>query len=540
MAEAECNVYPVTDAEIVSQRPLDGDCLREPLMPRLLGFALRRVLPCIFLILPVCFGGVHQSVYLPVYTLLSALAATLILVGRPALTLAFPSHTLSRSTFVLLSCFLGYCVAQGILLELMHIEHPVLGTTGALLRPGAFLEGILAIVFFLGSFLLVRTALSAFHRFSERLRWTLLASGAIVALIALSHWFYDNGKLFWVFEPDYLHISERARWPFVNPNHLAHFLLPIAFLFVGQIGNQFAQLRRPRPEPGRANNRSFANLIQSSRLQRGMIRLAFEFCFLIAILLAIFASLSRGSWFGLALGFLCYFALTKMTADKVSLDSPGLAQPVESKRRRRSGRRVSKPRENQLSMESVSKVLSGVARPALLILAIVLFVLFLGERGRDLISERIDYGLMSSKDDIRWQMYADSMPLFWSHPIFGTGLGSWAALYPQRMTPLLAGLEPVYLHSDPLQVLIETGSIGAVILIALFIKLTSDVLRALRQSSKSQGQERRALTALLSGSVALIAAAFVDFPFRMPAISLLVAGVLALTTFYSDKVKSES
>ncbi len=162
-------------------------------------------------------------------------------------------------------------------------------------------------------------------------------------------------------------------------------------------------------------------------------------------------------------------------------------------------------------------------------LAIIVFAVFINQGGRELIEGRLDYGLAHTKDDVRWQMYDDSLPLLRENPIWGIGSGNWARIYPTVMAPELAGINPVYLHSEPLQLWVELGSVGIAIVASLFLTILWRVICALRAVRAtglfSVGLRLRGVAA---GLLAFSAATFVEFPLRVPAISVAMATCLGL------------
>ena len=166
-----------------------------------------------------------------------------------------------------------------------------------------------------------------------------------------------------------------------------------------------------------------------------------------------------------------------------------------------------------------------------MLLAIVIGFAFLQGKGSELVERRIEYGLLYSKDDIRWEMYNDSLGLIRRNPLFGGGLGSWSSLYPQVMNPELAGIVPVYLHSDPLQFIAEAGISGLIIFGFPFVLLFAKAISKIA-NTKTSAQDRLRLGTMLSGILALFLASLFDFPFHIPAINFYLAIFLAVTVFY--------
>jgi hypothetical protein len=503
-------VIQVDEIRVISERPIVYSTEEEArLVPPLLSRMTRLTILGLVLLLPIPFGGVHLDVQ--------------------ALVAAFETSPLSRFVIVSLLLFGAYLVLQSIFLSLATDSHPVLGTSGRILRSSEFWSGITLFAYFVCVYVLARTYLALYPRFSHYLINAILASGVLVSLIALSHWFYDTGKLFWVFEPEHIFVSERARWPFVNSNHLGHFLLPIFFLMCAKLGNLVTLLAQRHND----QSKTLSTLALSGRVQSRIMKIAFAFSFLVAILLSIVGTLSRGTWLGLAVGTLSYFLLSRSALSPLhDGDSSGLTE-----RKHRSGRtrrKSSSAKTKNWSFESILKISRRCARPTFLIVGGIMLFFFLSERGQDLVANRLDYGLMASKDDMRWQLYQDTLSMIADHPIIGVGLGGWAAEYSRYMAPELSGVNPVYLHSEPLQLLAECGILGAALIALLWAGASTLGVRSCFSLGRRKMSEARYQIALLSGLFGLTIASFFDFPLRMPAIASLLAIYLCLTAFYSD------
>lgn len=486
------------------------------------------VLLALTVIIAVPFGAVHNSIYLPVSALVFTLTAAHLLFSRDRIESVFAPSSISRGAMKFLLCFLGYVAVQTAYLSFAAAPHPVLGKSDGILRSGALWSGVSMLTFFTAVFFLTRLYVIPDSSFKRKLFNSVLLAGVVVSLIGVSHWFYDNGKLFWIFEPENLFLSDRARWPFVNANHLGHFLLPIFFLFIAKLGDEVELVIDYQRRHQKNERQTLSQLAHSSRLQGRLVKTGFAFCFLLAVLLTIVGTLSRGTWFGLSVGIVCYYLLSRKRATEAKNDNANQSVP----KRRHSRRKTS------FSFDAFIEHGRQFARPAILILAAVFLIFFFSERGTDLVTARIDYGLMYSKDDMRWQLYSDTLPMIRENPFFGVGMGGWRAEYPRFMTHLMSGVDPVYLHSEPLQMLAEFGILGSLILLSLFAYCTKHALRALRILRSRDPAKARKLTAIICGLMGFFAASFFDFPLRMPSIVFMLGVYLALTTFYADLAKT--
>lgn len=516
------------------------------------------------LLLPFAFGGVRAAAHLP-FQILTFLALALLIVSR-----TFRAHLQAlifrpgsgRIVIALFTILIGYASLQLLWLTSTRIPHPILGTAGDLPSGADFLASIRTICYALALFLVTRIYLQARPRGYERVTWLIIFSGLSVALTGLGHWFYDNGKLFWIFEPSYLVTSDRARWPFVNSNHFGDFLL--IPLFVGlaivlrRLSRHFADLRSA------VGSKAWGWRSSRTRSSQGVTTEGFRSALLTVALfacaLAILASLSRGAWLGTGIGLLLFLLLRPKTrsvrrATDLSDRSRTRALPLQTverndtiqalgsvadaprtnvrRRRRRREEQTEHPTALQTLIDSAYRwfrILSFVLVPAL-------FLLFLNQQGRDLVEGRIEYGLLYSRDDIRWTMYADSLKMLAEHPFFGIGLGTWGDRYFMYISERLGGINPVYLHSDPYQFLIEFGLVGAGIA-ASFIAVL--FLRGARVAQRSADLKRAMITrGTLCALAALLIASLVEFPLRIPAIINLCVVALALLTALIDQEQSE-
>jgi O-antigen ligase len=153
----------------------------------------------------------------------------------------------------------------------------------------------------------------------------------------------------------------------------------------------------------------------------------------------------------------------------------------------------------------------------------------IGDRGADLIERRVEYGLLHSKEDMRLQLMSDTKPILHEHLIFGVGLGGWANEYARHMSPLLSGIDPVYLHNEPAQLLVELGIVGLAPLLAGIVTVAWFVA-----SSLTTSRDRLIRLALLTGILATLLATLFDFHLRIPAIVLQLAVLTGLISFLTD------
>jgi len=511
--------------------------ITEPRSRGLVGWVqwvIKLLVASLVIVLPLFFGGVHPSVYLSVEILIFAGVALMLAVHPKSLVNACSSSSAVRMT--LLSFVLFAALASGSLIFRMfnEISHPILGV----IHTGPSIEqlGIVVkdLVFAIGLFALMCGFLFSSPRNPSRVRNWILTSAAFVSLTALSHWFYDNGLLFWTFEPENVFQSERARWPFVNSDHLAHFSLLVLFPLLGFLEESALQFRESKggPKPKR-----MLDALTRRRFQWQLVRFLSVCMLLLCVVLAILGTQSRGSWFALGVTLVLYIlgsgrAKTACSASgraPADLMEKSGAHATHDKRGRHRSRRRSAEETISAQIDLAAIILRRLYRPLLFIGALLVITFFLNERGRELVAGRIEYGLLYSMDDIRWAMYENSWPMFLSAPFWGVGLGYWDKLYSQFTTLALADLNPVYLHSDPLQLLIEVGLIGILPLLFLGIYLIRTTSRLIL--CKADASLHALKLRVLGGVCALFSftlAGLFDFPFRIPALLSLYLITLAM------------
>ena len=164
----------------------------------------------------------------------------------------------------------------------------------------------------------------------------------------------------------------------------------------------------------------------------------------------------------------------------------------------------------------------GLPALALGLLAVALFM-----GGLDWV-ERFDAERLAADDALRaltreatWQGAIAYWPL-------GSGLGSYAWVFPRFQAPEVGRYLLDLAHNDYLQVLMETGALG---LIAMALALALMGRRALQLFSAGRGtwsSADRLAVACGLGLLTTLLHAWVDYPFRIPANAMLAAFLLGV------------
>ena len=479
-------------------------------------------------LLPLFFGGTEAGFFYP-YAAVVLFLSSLSLFASGFSSAVHQRHSTSFMVLAALVFFALFCGIQYVWTASQVSPHPVLGHSVFLGDREAFGDAFLRILFFIGVFVLSDRWLRAGGDSREDAinRWIVLG-GVMLASIGVIHWFYDNGRLFWTFTPLSEGAGDRARWPFVNPNHLGNILLLSLFPSTVLLRNMLMNFHsRFSWEISKKGART-VEVLGLRSVQMDMVRCGFAGLTVLIIALAILATLSRGSWMGAVFGAGFLYAAGILIPHGVdnSVLHTETDPHARGRRRRRSPARKSYSALAPLRRLIVPLTLAGV------------FLFLLQGRGLELVEGRIEYGLLYSKSDIRWQLYSDSLEMIIRHPFLGVGAGNWAVNYPAFMNPLLSGIDPVYLHSDPLQLLAEFGILGTLPVLFILGLFTFRIISVIRNSSNADRKLR--ILGTSAGILALCAASFVEFPFRIPAISALVAVQLALIAWEIDRSSEDS
>jgi hypothetical protein len=337
----------------------------------------------------------------------------------------------------------------------------------------------------------------------QHLKSAIIVSALVCALIALSQWALGNGPLFGLFGEDKIFQVKRAHWPFVNPNHLSTFLVIGICICLSRLLFQVSWISTLVPPQGGLH----ANL----KLLRRRQLLGKPVLYSLVLLVLVLANFLTASRMGNSLGATAivtfYYFWRK--------------HPPFNTRRVRIAQSLSHQRTSK------AKALINRAKHPLIILALAGFILFfVGQKGRELAVERIEYGLASNFDQVRAELNRTSLAVIKQYPIFGVGLGCWHLASQQFVGMELAGWSLDYAHNEFLQLIAETGLLGAIGLAFFLIGFTISAMKFLSADCEP-GLKLNFFTTTLTIS-ALLIHCLVDFPLHIPSIAFTGAVILGL------------
>jgi tetratricopeptide (TPR) repeat protein len=142
----------------------------------------------------------------------------------------------------------------------------------------------------------------------------------------------------------------------------------------------------------------------------------------------------------------------------------------------------------------------------------------------------------------RIYLWRFSWPIFWQHPILGSGWGTYQLFYLEFQAKFLA-THPEYvgywtnnrlLHNDPLQVLLEAGLLGFAAFAWVLWGYAREVTRVWRQTANAW--DRCAIAASAAGVTAILADSLFNYQFAVPPTYILLFTFLAFPALLSGNV----
>ncbi len=321
----------------------------------------------------------------------------------------------------------------------------------------------------------------------DRLMSTLLILGGGLAFLGLLDYL---GREAWLLRWRNTPATGRLSGTFANPDHFGAWLTMLIFLGIGYL------LARRGPAAG---GPSLRGLLRSPARREETARRYLPFLALVIMAVALVFTLSRGAVVSALLAVLLLLAL----------------------------------------LRALSRIRRSLALVGALLVATMGYAAWIGF---DPFLTRLWHADYTG----RWVQTLSSLPMLRSFPLLGIGLGTYQDIF-VRYQP--AALDPgrvyyTYAHNDLLQLVLELGVVGAVLLLALFWNTTRDLLGAhlLGRAAcpvgggEAEGARRNdpfsvgLAVGALSGIVALLVHSLFDFAARIPANGILAAACLGIAT----------
>jgi hypothetical protein len=155
-----------------------------------------------------------------------------------------------------------------------------------------------------------------------------------------------------------------------------------------------------------------------------------------------------------------------------------------------------------------------------LLLSALLFSLILG-------SNLLSHWLVPNDHYARHRAFKAALVLFREYPWVGSGIGTFGDLFYRYQTGEMRDYYYLYTHSDWLQLLVESGLAGFALVTAGWLVFLTGLVKqwCRRQDTLARGLGLGGIAALGAGSCH----ALLDFPWHIPAITLIFSGIAAIT-----------
>jgi O-antigen ligase len=140
----------------------------------------------------------------------------------------------------------------------------------------------------------------------------------------------------------------------------------------------------------------------------------------------------------------------------------------------------------------------------------------------------------------RVYLWRFSWPIFWQHPMLGSGWGAYQLLYLELQAKFLSA-HPEYvrywtnnrlLHNDPLQLLLETGSLGFGAFVWILWSYGREALAVRREAVGAW--PRYAIAASVGGVTAILMDSLFNYQFAVPPTYILLFTFLTIPTLLRE------
>lgn len=142
-------------------------------------------------------------------------------------------------------------------------------------------------------------------------------------------------------------------------------------------------------------------------------------------------------------------------------------------------------------------------------------------------SDPVVHRLTDMKDANRVSIFKDTLHMWWSRPVIGYGSGTFDLVYPTFQSFVVDSVIN-HAHNDYLELLGETGLIGAGLIAWFLVLVYRKASKQLRPGARSSDS---VMIAVLAGITGLLVHSLVDFNFHIPvnAALFLVMAAIAVT-----------
>ena len=327
------------------------------------------------------------------------------------------------------------------------------------------------------------------YRILKQMGWCCFACAALAIIQCLM----NNGKFLWIYEHPYRVPGNTAQGTFANPNHFAHFVAlgigPILMGLTKRFSQHRCKLPTQNPAPQFVRLRRLLALFKlPPQAPHQLATVLLPVVLVGTVVGSGILSNSRGGVLVHALALIIAFALIFTLARKHGQES--------------------------------RYILAGFGF-TILVASILVFVQGHGSILRELESATTVRSLDSLEDTVGrgvpWTATLNALPSYW--PI-GSGAGSFREVY-KTHSDSYASCECTHAESGYLQIALETGSIGVILLVAAIVVIAWWVKKAMA------GKNSAIVVAVLPGLLISLVHSLVDFVWYIPACATLTIVLIA-------------
>lgn len=312
-----------------------------------------------------------------------------------------------------------------------------------------------------------------------RLLYLMVLMGSLLSIIGMVQRFFGAEKIYGVWGP--LYRGDQSFFgPYVNPNHFAGYVAMVIPIAVALFLRQTERIDVSGPS-------GLRKWVRWLKEPDGYVAL-FLLLGLTVMVSALFISLSRGGIFAFAGSMI--FLITTLSL--------------------RGGWRWI------LAHGFLGALFAG------------LFAFWLGFVPFETSMKTFARLFQDSNVQFRLQVWSDAWRMLRDFPLFGTGLGTFAHIYPKYKT-VLSQTTVMYPENDFLQILVETGFVGFGVVIWFSVRFVKAFLIRWRSYDSYVARiNPKVMVGLAAAMVAILIHGFGDFNLHIPANALFFAMIMGL------------
>ncbi len=312
-----------------------------------------------------------------------------------------------------------------------------------------------------------------------RLLYLMIVMGSLLSVIGMFQRFVGAEEIYGLWKPVF-RTDQSFFGPYVNPNHFAGYVALIIPVAAALLIREVERMGRGRVD-GQGNHRRRFN-------DQNFHVALFLLLALVLMVSGLFLSLSRGGIVAFTGSILFLVAV--------------------------------------ISVKEGWRWMIGLALAIGLFAALFLF--WLGFVPFQVEVKTLENLLQDSNVQTRMQIWKDGLKMLIDFPLFGTGLGTFAHLYPKYKT-LFGQATVMYPENDFFQVLIETGLLGFGLLGWFFVAFFKDLWGRWRRHDMYKARiNPKVMVGLMAAMVAMVIHGVGDFNLHIPANALQFAIVMGL------------